>query len=55
MELVVALVSDLHFGPQASFGGKLRKLTHQAASLTERFVSKMNLETEPDVVVTTRP
>lgn len=47
----LALFTDQHFGPAASFQGKLRKLTHQAASLTERFVCKMNLETKPDVVV----
>ena len=47
----LALFTDQHFGPQASFHGKLRKLSHQAASLTERFVSAMNQGTQPDVVV----
>ena len=27
MELVFALISDLHFGKETSFDGKLRKLT----------------------------
>ena len=47
----IALFTDQHFGPAASFHGKLRKLTHQAAALTERFVDKMNRETKPDLVV----
>ncbi|WP_437931733.1 metallophosphoesterase [Sorangium sp. So ce291] len=51
MELVVAFVSDLHFGPQASFGGKLRKLTGEAPALTRAFVERMNEVTRPDLVV----
>lgn len=51
MELVVALVSDLHFGPQASFGGKLRKLTGEAPALTRAFVDRMNAAVRPDLVV----
>lgn len=47
----IALFTDQHFGPVASFGGKLRKLTHQAAALTEKFVTRMNLEAKPDAVV----
>ncbi len=51
MDLVVGLVTDLHFGPEASFGGKLRKLTAQAPTLLEAFVERMNREVRPDVVV----
>jgi len=47
----VALFTDQHFGPAASFGGKLRKLSHDAAALTARFVADMNRDFEPDVVV----
>lgn len=47
----IALFTDQHFGPVASFHGKLRKLSHQAAALTERFVDKMQRETKPDLVV----
>lgn len=51
MELVLAVVSDLHFGPEATFGGKLRKLTRQAPALTRAFVARMNDEVRPDLVV----
>ncbi|EYF01505.1 metallophosphoesterase family protein [Chondromyces apiculatus] len=51
MELVLALVTDLHFGPEASFGGKLRKLTAAAPSLARAFVSRMNDVVRPDLVV----
>ena len=47
----LALVSDLHFGPEARFQGKLRKLTHHAAALTRAFVARMNDEVKPDLVV----
>lgn len=51
MDLTIGLVTDLHFGPEARFGGKLRKLTHHAAELTEQFVAAMNDEVHPDFVV----
>lgn len=51
MELVVALVSDLHFGPQATFEGKLRKLTGDAPRLARAFVDRMNEVVKPDLVV----
>lgn len=50
-ELSVALISDLHFGPEASFGGKLRKLTTQAPALTRAFVARMNDEVRPALLV----
>ncbi|HMJ11328.1 MAG TPA: metallophosphoesterase, partial [Polyangiaceae bacterium] len=46
-----ALISDVHFGPAAYHGGKLRKLTHRAADLTEEFVRCMNESAHPDVVI----
>jgi Icc protein len=46
-----ALITDVHFGPPASFDGKLRKLSHEASSLTERFVQRMNDVERPDLVV----
>jgi 3',5'-cyclic-AMP phosphodiesterase len=46
-----ALITDVHFGPPASFGGKLRKLSHGASSLTERFVRRMNDVERPELVV----
>lgn len=51
MDLTVALISDLHFGPEARFGGKLRKLTAHAADLARAFVSRMNGVVHPDLVV----
>ncbi|MCK6591650.1 MAG: metallophosphoesterase [Polyangiaceae bacterium] len=50
-ELVVALISDIHFGPEAGFGGKLRKLTSQAPALVQAFVDRMNREVRPNLVV----
>jgi 3',5'-cyclic-AMP phosphodiesterase len=49
--LTFALVTDLHFGPEARYGGKLRKLSHQAPDLTRAFVRRMNDEVAPDLVV----
>ncbi len=51
MDLTLALITDLHFGPEASFGGKLRKLTAQAAPLARAFVARMNESVKPDLVV----
>ena len=51
MDLTIALVTDVHVGPEARFRGKLRKLTAHAPALLERFVERMNREVCPDVVV----
>jgi 3',5'-cyclic AMP phosphodiesterase CpdA len=51
VDLTIGLVTDLHFGPEARFAGKLRKLTAQAPSLLRAFVERMNHEVRPDVVV----
>ncbi len=51
MALTFALISDLHFGPVASFQGKLRKLSHLASELTHAFVREMNERVRPDFVV----
>jgi 3',5'-cyclic AMP phosphodiesterase CpdA len=50
-ELTIALVTDLHFGPEARFAGKLRKLTAHAGDLARAFVERMNREVKPDLVV----
>ena len=50
-ELSFALVSDLHFGPEARFAGKLRKLTAHAGDLARAFVDRMNEVARPDLVV----
>ncbi|MGO9833984.1 MAG: metallophosphoesterase family protein [Polyangiaceae bacterium] len=49
--LTLGIVTDLHFGPEALFGGKLRKLTRQAGPLARDFVRVMNEEVHPDLVV----
>ena len=49
-DLTIALVTDLHFGPEARFAGKLRKLTAHAGDLTRAFVERMNREIHPDLV-----
>ncbi|HKQ70042.1 MAG TPA: metallophosphoesterase [Polyangiaceae bacterium] len=50
MDLVFALVSDLHFGKETAFEGKLRKLTGQAPALTSAFIEKMNHAVRPDLI-----
>ena len=51
VDLSFALVTDLHFGPEARFGGKLRKLTGRAPELTRAFIQRMNEVVHPDFVV----
>jgi hypothetical protein len=50
-ELTIGIVTDLHFGPEARWQGKLRKLTHQAGDLARDFVRQMNDEVRPAFVV----
>lgn len=50
-ELTIGIVTDLHFGPEASFQGKLRKMTHQAPELARDFVRQMNEVVRPALVV----
>jgi 3',5'-cyclic-AMP phosphodiesterase len=45
------MVTDLHFGPQAYYKGKLRKLTHCAADLTREVMRIFREELHPDMVV----
>src|SRR5271168_4162326 len=47
-ELTFGIVTDLHFGPEARWQGKLRKLTHMAGDLTREVVRRMNDEVRPD-------
>jgi Icc protein len=51
MDLVFALCTDLHFGPEALYRGKLRKLSAHAGPLLERFVRRMNDEVHPSLVL----
>lgn len=51
MAFTVALISDLHLGPEARFGGGLRKLTAEAPALASGFVARMNDVVRPDLVV----
>ncbi len=50
-ELTLGIVTDLHFGPEARYQGKLRKLTHRAGELATDVVRRMNDEVRPDLVV----
>jgi Icc protein len=50
MDLVFAILTDLHFGPAARHDGKLRKLTARAPELTDAFVRAMNDHVRPDLV-----
>lgn len=51
MPLTLALLTDLHFGPEARFQGKLRKLSHQAEELTRSITRKLAGELRPDLMV----
>jgi 3',5'-cyclic-AMP phosphodiesterase len=46
-----ALISDVHLGPNASFQGKLRKLTHLSEHLVGEFVERVRDELRPDLVI----
>jgi 3',5'-cyclic-AMP phosphodiesterase len=46
-----ALVSDVHFGPNAYHDGKLRKLTHRAPELLAGVVERLNRDEKPELVV----
>jgi Icc protein len=50
MDLVFAIVTDLHFGNEAAYDGKLRKLTSQAGELARQFVCRMNQVVHPHLV-----
>lgn len=50
-DIVLGIITDLHFGPEARLDGKLRKLTHRAADLTRDFVRQMNDDVNPNLVV----
>jgi 3',5'-cyclic AMP phosphodiesterase CpdA len=49
--LTIGIVTDLHFGPEARWQGKLRKLTHRAGALARDFVRRMNDVVRPDLVI----
>jgi 3',5'-cyclic AMP phosphodiesterase CpdA len=49
--LTLGILTDVHFGPEARWNGKLRKLTHLAGDLARDFVRQMNDEVKPDLVV----
>jgi Icc protein len=49
--ITLGIVTDLHFGPEAWFEGKLRKLTHLGPALATDFVRRMNDVVHPDLVV----
>jgi Icc protein len=49
--LKLGVITDVHFGPEAHFGGKLRKLTAQAPALAKAFATMMRDAVRPDLVV----
>jgi 3',5'-cyclic AMP phosphodiesterase CpdA len=51
MTVTLGIVTDLHFGPEARWQGKLRKLSHFAPDLARAFAATMNAEVKPDLVV----
>lgn len=48
--LKIGFVTDIHIGPEAYHDGKLRKLTHHAASLARGVVREMNQHIKPDLL-----
>ncbi len=50
MPLKLALVTDLHFGPEARFEGKLRKLSHRAPELLAGVLAQI-AAARPDALV----
>jgi 3',5'-cyclic AMP phosphodiesterase CpdA len=51
MALTLGLVTDLHFGPDTWFRGKLRTLCHRAPERTAAVVRAMNDAHRPDLLV----
>jgi 3',5'-cyclic AMP phosphodiesterase CpdA len=51
MALTLGLVTDLHFGPDTWFRGRLRKLCHRAPALTQAVVRAMDDTHRPDLLV----
>jgi 3',5'-cyclic-AMP phosphodiesterase len=51
MALTFGIVTDLHFGPEVRYRGKLRKMSHRAGEFTEEFARRMRDEVHPDFVV----
>lgn len=49
--LKIGFITDIHIGPEAFHDGKLRKLTHHAASLARGVVREMNQTIKPDLLV----
>lgn len=49
--LTFGVVTDEHLGPEAAFGGKLRKLTGLAPALLQAFATRMREEVKPDAVI----
>src|SRR5206468_2657403 len=50
-DLTLGLITDIHFGVDTLFEGKLRKLCHRAPALTDEFIATMNAEVHPQFVV----
>ncbi len=46
----IGVITDLHFGREASYQGKLRKLGKLAPEAARRFVEAMNRDFRPDLV-----
>jgi Icc protein len=45
----LGVITDVHFGPKASFGGKLRKLSHLGPPLARAFAERMRV-VRPDAI-----
>ncbi len=49
--LTLGVISDMHIGPRALHGGKLRKLSDQAGELARGFAERMRLQVQPPLIV----
>ena len=50
MTLRIALISDIHRGPEGLYFGQLRKLSRFSAELTQHFVDQVNNQLQPELV-----
>ncbi len=47
----IAFITDMHFGPQGTFEGKLRKLSHLAGPLLAEAIEHFNEIEKPEIIV----
>ena len=51
MYMQFALITDIHYWPQASYRWKLRKITNNAKTLVDQFIAEMSTVVHPEFVI----